>query len=136
MAQRHASSWVVRRAARDEAGQQLAQRRLQAQQAPLVQQHRRGGGRGNLGEAGYVVDRLRGDCGGDFVVGEAAQRAGEHNLAATQHPEGAAGKGVSGDGLVQHAAGGGKPALRGGRRGNGQSFFRIHRLLASYCEGG
>jgi hypothetical protein len=76
-----------------------------------VEQHGRGGGGGNLGEAGHVVDGLRCDGGRGFVIGKAAQRVLEHNFTAGQHSEGAAGKGAGGDGLVQHAAGGGKTAV-------------------------
>ena len=85
----------------------------------------------HLGEAGNVVDGLRRDGGRGFVVGKAAQRILEDNLAASQHAEGAAGKGARGDGFVEDAIGGGKAGWQGGG-----SDLGIHRSLASYCVGG
>ena len=97
VAQLHMAGLVTGSAARHKAGQQLAQRRIQIEQAALVEQHGRSRGGHDLGEAGHVVDGLRGDGGRAFLIGKAAQCTLEHDFSACQHTEGAAGKGAGGD---------------------------------------
>jgi hypothetical protein len=60
----------------------------------------------------------------------------EHNLAASEHPEGAAGKGAGRDGLVQQTVNGGKAAWRAGGQVNGLGGFGFHRLIASLPDAG
>ncbi len=50
-------------AADDEAGQQFAQRRIEIEDAALVEQHGSGRRGNNLGDAGDVEDGVRRDCG-------------------------------------------------------------------------
>jgi hypothetical protein len=114
-----------------EAGKQLCQGRLQIEKAALMEQHGGGRGGGNLGDAGDVVDGFRGDGRGAFVICKAAQRLCEDNFVFGQHAEGATGKSMCSDGLVQDAVGGGKPASRAGWRDNGRSVFGFHRWIAS-----
>ena len=96
-----------------------------------MEQHRRGCGGDDFGDAGDVIHSLRRNGGECRVVGEAAHGVLEHNLAASQHPKGAAGKGTSGDGLAEHTIGGGEAVLRTGGQGIGLGDLGIHRLIAS-----
>ena len=59
-----------RGAAHHKSGQQIAQRRIQVEQAALVKQHCHCGGCHNLGQAGHVEDGLGSNGRRSFFVGE------------------------------------------------------------------
>ena len=117
-------------AANDEAGEQFAERGVEMELATLMKQHSGGSGGDDLGEAGDIKDCLRGDCGRIWFIRELAQCAVEGNFAAGEDTESAAGKGVGGDGFIEHAKGVCEPTRWISREVSGRIGYGLHSRAA------
>jgi hypothetical protein len=122
------------RASNHEAGQQLTQWQVQIEQASLIKQHRRGGGRHDFCQAGNIVDCARLNRRRFFLIGESAQRILEQDLAIGEDAKGASRKSACADSLFQHLIGSRKSLPARGGEGIKRVEFIGHGSPASYAN--
>ena len=104
-------------AADNEAGEHLAEERVEVKETALVELHGHGGSGDDFADAGQIEDGFRGYSGRRLLIGEAAACVAEFDFTAGQNAEGAAWEGAIGDGLVEGSVDGGKSAAGSGLRG-------------------
>ncbi len=111
-------------AADDEGGEEVAEAGVEVEVAALVEEHGGGGGDGDFGDGGDIVDGGGEDGVGIGRVGEVAECVEEDDVAVDEEAEGATGEGTVVDGLAQKGVGGGETVwggdcVSGGVRGHG-----------------
>jgi hypothetical protein len=105
-AQSHALFAAARLHADDKARQDIAEARVEVENAASVEEHGSRGGGDNLGDAGEIEDGRGLDSRGLGFVRESAYGVEGGDPALVQDAKSSAGKGALGDGLFQDGAGG------------------------------